>query len=324
MLLLAMTGCGVGGSLKARRIAREGNALYNNSEYRKAVEKYREAIDLDPETPNVYLNLGFALFSLYNPDSKDERDKDVASEAVAAFDHHLKQAPTDEKAKSFRIKTLLRAAARDPALADKAYALFVELLRQKPDDQEARNYLVSLFIDAKRYKQAVEYFEPHLKEKPDDLTTMKILAVIADKSGEIDEAMRWYHRRGEAAKDAATQAPLFYEVATYVWNFLHYQPDKSQSIAGIKWADQGIEAAKTAMSLQKDYAEAMVYANLLYLERSGREPGEQGKYFDQKLAYDLRVEAGKIMAVRTATKTQGKAEGGHATDGQPAPKNGAP
>src|SRR5258707_1148246 len=104
LVAAVMTGCGAADSLKARRIAREGNALYNAGEYRPAIEKYRQAIDLDPTTPNVYLNLGFALFSVYNPDSKDEQDKNVAAEAVAAFERHLLTVPTDEKAKSFRIK----------------------------------------------------------------------------------------------------------------------------------------------------------------------------------------------------------------------------
>lgn len=292
-LCLLTSACGAADALEARRIAREGNAAYRDGDYAVAIDRYKRAIALDPETPNVHLNLGYALFSAYNPDSGAELDKQRATEAVAAFEHHLVQVPTDEKARTYRIKMLLRAAPYDPALADKAYASFVELLSRNPDDVEVKQYLVSLFIETKAYRKAVTYYADKL-----DAATMKILAVIADKSGEIDEAIGWYRKRAEAAANNGEKAPLFYELGTYVWNLLHYSPDKTKAVEGIRFADLGIEATKRAMALQPDYAEAMVYGNLLYLERANREPSEQGRDIDLRLAYDLRTAAGKLFAAR--------------------------
>lgn len=297
LVLLLVPACGALDTVKARQLAREGNALYRASDFHGAIARYHEAIAIDPTTPNVYLNLGYALFSVYDPSSKDPADLKAAAEAVEAFDRHLLQVPKDEKAKAFRIKILLRAAPNDPATADKAYQHFVELLAQNPNDHEVRQFLVTLFIDCRRYANAVKHYEPQLKAKPDDVETMKILAIIADKAGETQEAVEWYRRRAESApKDA--QASLFYELGTYAWNTLHYQPDKAKGVDAVKLADQGIEAERIAMSLKPEYAEAMAYANLLYLKRAAQEPTEQGKYFSEQLAYEFRTESARILGAR--------------------------
>lgn len=307
--LAAAAGCGALDTVKARQLAREGNAAYRASDYPAAVAKYREAAKLDPDTPNLYLNLGYALFSIYDPANPAARQ--FAAEAIDAFDKHLAQSPKDEKARSFRIKILLRAAPTDPAMADKAYAYFNELLKQNPADVEVRQFLVTLFIDSKRYDQAVTHFGPALQANPKDLETMKILAIVADKSGRVQEAADWYRRRAQAAP-AEKQATLFYELGTYLWNVLQYQPHHASGIGGLKLADQGIEACRTAMSLKPEYAEAMAYANLLYLKRAAQEPNEQGKYFSEMLAFELRTEAGKILGARKEKEGAKPAEGGAA------------
>ncbi len=297
-MVLLGTACGALDTVKARQLARDGNALYRASDYHGAIAKYREAIRIDPATPNVYLNLGYALFSVYDPQSDKPESRDAASEAIAAFDQHLLRSPGDDKAKSFRIKILLRAAPKDRAAADKAFALFSELLAQNPQDSEARQFLVTLFIDCRWYGQAEKYFETALKQKPDDLETMKVLAIIADKSGETQAAVDWYRKRAEASANPVSRAALFYELGTYVWNLMQYQPDRAKGIDGIRLADQGIEACRRAMALKAEYAEAMVYGNLLYLKRGPLETNEQARYFDENLAFQLRTEAAKIFSAR--------------------------
>jgi tetratricopeptide (TPR) repeat protein len=292
MLLIALLpACGAVDSLKARRTAREGNAFYAAQDYKAAIAKYHDAIALDPNTPNVYLNLGYSLFNIYRPESADQVEKTAAAEASVAFEKHLTQQPDDTKAQTFRIKTLLRAAPTDPVLADKAQELFISMLERRPNDEEARQYLVSLLIDTKRYSQAVEYFS-----KNEDAATMKILAIIADRSDKIDEAIKWYRRRAELANDQKEKAELYYELGTYLWNVLHYRTDQSPGYDGIRFADLGIEATKRAMTLRADYAEAHVYTNLLYLERAAREPSDYGKEVDQRIAFEFRTKAAKLMA----------------------------
>ncbi|MCK6547859.1 tetratricopeptide repeat protein [Myxococcota bacterium] len=293
--MVLLPACGLVDKLSARRTAREGNTLYANADFKGAVHKYREAITLDPETPNVYLNLGFALYNLYRPGSDDEVERNAAAEASKAFAKHSAIDPKDTKATTFRIKTLLRAAPEDPALADEAQALFESMLAKTATDAEARQYLVAVFVEAKRYRQAVLYYTPELEKNPKNIEAMKILAIVADKSGLVDEAIHWYRKRAEVTEDKAARAVLEYETATYVWNLLHYSPDRTAGVAGLRWADLGIEAAKRAIALKPDYGEAFVYANLLYLARANREATDHGKEACQRVAYEFRSEAAKLL-----------------------------
>ncbi len=301
-------GCGLWDTIQARQLAREGNALYLKSDYHNAIEKYRQALELDPDTPNLQLNLGYSYFSIYNPNSDSEQDRRAAKEAVEYFSRHLERHPDDENARIFQIKTLLTAAPSDPGLADRALKTFLKMLQKNPDDHEARQYLITLFIDCKRYEDAVKFFESDLRQKPDDIETMKILAIIADKSDKVQEAIEWYWRRADVSEDPQKQALLFYEIGTYTWNMLHYQPDRVTGAAAIKVADQGIEACRRAMQLKEKYAEAIVYANLLYLKRAVYETEEVGRTWDQAIAFELRVEAGKILGERKKKAKQAKLE----------------
>ena len=308
ILSLCGAGCGLWDTIEARQLAREGNSLYLKSDYHNAIDKYQQAVLLDPDTPNLQLNLGYSFFSIYNPSSESEQDRRAAREAVEHFSKHLERHPGDENARIFQIKTLLTAAPSDPELADRALNTFLKMLSKNPQDHEARQYLITLFIDCKRYEDAVKFFQDKLQQKPDDVETMKILAIIADKSDRIQEAIEWYWRRAEVTEDQEKKALLFYEIGTYTWNMLHYQPDRVLGPAAIKVADQGIEACRYAMQLKEKYAEALVYANLLYLKRAVYETEEAGRTWDHAIAFEYRVEAGKILGERKKKAEQAKQE----------------
>ncbi len=301
-LFLFSAGCDV---IKARELAREGNEAYLALDYRTAIEKYKQAQKLDPETPNLYLNLGYSYFSIFNPTSKNPLERNAAGKAVWAFEQHLNRNPDDDAARVFEIKTLLKAAPSDKKMADKALSTFLDMLKHNPQDHEARQYLITLFIDCHRYQDAVEFFKKDLEAKPDDVQTMKILAIIADKSEKSQDALEWYWRRAEVMTDQEKKALMFYEVGTYVWNLLHYQPDRMKGIEALKFADQGLEACRRAMALKDKYAEAMIYANLLFLKRALYETDEQSKAMDQYEAFELRKAAGLILKER---KEKQKAE----------------
>lgn len=311
VLAYSICSCGLTDTIKARQLAREGNALYNASDYHGAIEKYIEARKLDPDTPNLFLNLGYSYFSIYAPEAADVQDRQAAHEAIAAFEEHLRRFPNDENARSFKIKTLLKAAPYDVKFANQAKDLFIEMLRENPSDHEARQWLINLFIDCKRYDDALDFYKPVLQTTSDTIEAMKILAIIADKSNYLQEAVDWYWRRAMVTQEPEKKALFFYEVSTYIWNLLQYQPDRVGGMVAIRLVDQGIEAAKRATKLKDNYAEAMVYGNLLYLKRAQFEPDELSTSWDLEAAYDLRSEAGKIISERRKEDPQPDQANGH-------------
>lgn len=312
-----LAGCDL---IEARGLAREGNEAYLAYDYRKAIEKYLAAAKINPQTPNLYLNLGYSYFSIFDPASDAAAEKAAATKAVEAFEKHLAVQPDDDAARVFQIKTLIKAAPYDEKMADRALATFLAMLEKDPKDHEARQYLITLFIDCQRYEDAVAFFQKDLAKKPDDVETMKILAIIADKSKRTQEALEWYWKRATAVEDAEKKAVMFYEVGTYAWNLLHYQPDRVKGVDAIKLADQGIEACRQAMALKAKYAEAMIYANLLFLKRALFETDEQGRAMDQLVAFELRKAAGQILMERKKAKAAqegGQPEAGSQSGDEP-------
>ncbi|MBW2701121.1 MAG: tetratricopeptide repeat protein [Deltaproteobacteria bacterium] len=321
LLTSLSAGCGLWDTVQARQLARDGNDLYKRSDYKGAVEKYLEARSLDPETPNLFLNLGYAYFSIYDMGE----DETAAAKAILAFEEYLKRQPEDKDVQVFLIKTLLRAAPSDDKMADRALNTFLDMLKKNPADHEARQYLITLFIECKRYEDAVRFFGKDLENKPDDVETMKILAIIADKSKMTQAAVDWYWRRAEALSAPEKKALMLYEVGTYAWNLLHYQPRRHVGIEAIKLADQGIEACRQAMALKEKYAEAMIYGNLLFLKRALYDADEQGRFIAQARAFEMRKAAGAILAERKKqkqAKEEKAKEGNEASDSSEAkPKN---
>jgi Flp pilus assembly protein TadD len=298
-LCFALLGCGLPDAIRARRLAREGNGRYLDGDYAGAIAKYLEAQKVDPETPNLYLNLGYAYFSIFKPDEAGA-DHGIrnALAAIDAFEQHLRRNPNDEAARVFQSKILLKAAPYDESIADHAMEIFLGLLKKNPKDVEARQYLISLFIDCKRYDDAVAFFGAELERNPGDAEAMKILAVIAERCKRTQDAVGWYLARAKIAARQEQKAEFLYEVGTYIWGLLHYHPERVAEAEALPLIEQGLAATRQAMALKKDYAEAMAYTNLLLLKRADREPTEEAKYKDQMEALQLRREAERILRQR--------------------------
>jgi tetratricopeptide (TPR) repeat protein len=298
-VLFLVAGCGLPDLIEARSLAREGNALYREGDYKGAIQKYLEAQKVDPETPNLYLNLGYAYFSIFKPDT-DGGDHGIqnALKAIDVFEKHLQRNPSDEAARVFLAKTLLKAAPYDKGIADHAHDVFIDLLEKNPNDVEARQYLISLFIDCQRYEDAVAFFAPQLRKNPGDTESMKILAVIAERCKRTNDAVGWYLKRAEVSKEPEKKAVALYEVGTYIWGLLHYHPERAPGDEAPALIEKGLAATRQAMSLKKDYAEAMAYTNLLLLKRVPYQPTEEAKYQDQVAALELRQEAERILKQR--------------------------
>jgi tetratricopeptide (TPR) repeat protein len=304
-LLTTLAGCGLPDVIRARSLARDGNKLYLDGDYKGAIDKYLQAEKIDPETPNLYLNLGYAYYSIFKPDTSDT-DKGIqyALHAIDVFGKHLQRNPHDEAARVFQAKILLKAAPFDKSIADNALRTFRELLAKNPDDVEARQYLISLFIDCQRYDDAVAFFQPLLAKNPRDTDSMKILAIIAEKCHRTQDAISWYLKRAEVEPREEKKAEFLYEVGTYAWGLLHYHPDRATPEESQALIETGLNATQKAMTLKKNYAEAMAYTNLLLLKRVNYDLTDEAKYQDQMLALQLREEAGRILKKRKADSGQ--------------------
>jgi len=69
---VALAGCDRIGMLKAKMAFKSANTLYQQQDYRKAVEKYEEALSADPNLTYAYFFLGNSYDNLYKTGRKGE------------------------------------------------------------------------------------------------------------------------------------------------------------------------------------------------------------------------------------------------------------
>ena len=73
---LSLVACGQVGKLQGKKAFKEANVFYQQQEYKKAAERYEEAVKADPELSVAYFYLGNSYDNLYKPSRKGEAEND--------------------------------------------------------------------------------------------------------------------------------------------------------------------------------------------------------------------------------------------------------
>jgi tetratricopeptide (TPR) repeat protein len=90
LLSLAACGCSVFNKLKARDHLNKGVNAYRNAQFQPAIMHFKEAVRLDPTLLNARLYLATAYAQQYIPGGDSEDNKQVAQQAIDAFQDVLK------------------------------------------------------------------------------------------------------------------------------------------------------------------------------------------------------------------------------------------
>src|SRR5919106_4998677 len=98
-LAVAAAGCSQVGGLKAKMAFKDANALYQQQDYRKAAEKYEEALQADPNIgrQGAYFFLGNSYDNLYKPARKGEAVNDEL--LTKAIDYYKRAAEQEQDPK---------------------------------------------------------------------------------------------------------------------------------------------------------------------------------------------------------------------------------
>jgi tetratricopeptide (TPR) repeat protein len=96
-LLLALAACGCD-KLKARDHLNKGVQAYRNAQFQPAIMHFKEAVKLDPTLLNARLYLATAYAQQYVPGGDSEDNKQIAQQAIDAFQDVLKMDPNNTTA----------------------------------------------------------------------------------------------------------------------------------------------------------------------------------------------------------------------------------
>jgi tetratricopeptide (TPR) repeat protein len=261
---VALAGCSQVAGLKGKMAFKDANALYQQQDYRKAAEKYEEALAADPNLTAAYFFLGNSYDNLFKPARRGEAANDQL--LTKAIENYKKAAELeqDPKIKKLALEYLVAAYGpdkmNDPTQAEPMVQRMIEL-----DPKDPANYfaLAKIYEDTGNYEQAEATLIKAREAKPNDPAVYMQLAGYYNRQGEFEKTI-------EALEARTQQEPnnpeAFYTIATYYWDKAYRDfrlPDAEKK----KYVESGVAAVDKAISLKNDYMEALVYKNLLLVSR---------------------------------------------------------
>jgi tetratricopeptide (TPR) repeat protein len=339
-LVLAGTGCDL---VKAKAAFKDGNKLYREENYRKAIEEYATAVELKPDFAEAHFYLASSHQSLYRPGKEAVENRMHLDKAIEHFEKSLEVNKNDSPSlQQLRINTLgaLTAIYSDPPLQDyeKALGFAEQLVKDNPDDTRNLYAMANLYEKFGRIAEAQATYEKVMAQNAQDAKACGALAAFYNKPLWDDKGEIWLEgtstgpRRAKFGEAIATLEKCadidasdpsgHYKVATFYWDKAYRDPlisDKEKN----EYADKGIDAVNVALETKPDYWEAIISKGLLYRVKAQVAPSmaERKKFLEQALilqkqALDLRKEqqaaagGGAAGAEGAPTGTGGGTEGG--------------
>ncbi|MCP4148805.1 MAG: tetratricopeptide repeat protein [bacterium] len=178
-------------NLTANYHIQKANSAYKEEKYKKAVEEYEKALELNPKLTNLYIYIGTGCSSLYRPMKTDDKNKNLGEKAVefllkareafpdkeeiviALGDIHDKMNQFEESEKyykmimdkepdnpkSYYILADFYSKYNKPELAEAMYAKRIAL---DVNDPEGYYYYASWAGERRQWDKSIEYHEKRI------------------------------------------------------------------------------------------------------------------------------------------------------------------
>ena len=325
-LALALVGCDL---VQAKAAFKDGNRLYKEENYRRAIEEYEKAVKLKPDFAEAHFYLASSEQSLYRPGKEGEENRVRLERAVQHYEKSLEVNKADtENLKQVRLNTLgaLTAMYSDPPLTnyEKALGFAEQLVKDNPDDAKNLYAMANLYEKFGRVPEAEQTYVKVTEQNPSDAKACGALAAFYNKPLWDEAGAVWVENVSKGARRAkfanaiatlercagldAADPSGYYKLAMFFWDKAYRDPllgDKEKN----EFADKGIEAVDISLQAKPDYWEAIITKGLLYRVKAqvAPSPAARKQYLEQavllqKQAMELRKEAQAATAAGAAAE----------------------
>ncbi len=259
-LLLPLASCTWFKELQAVKRFKEAHILYQRQDYRNAALAYEEVIAGDPDLTTAYFYLANSYDNLYKPSRRGEEENDgFLNKAIENY----KLAVSHEQDQNMQVLSMqyLVAAYGSDKLNDPSSAepVLLEMIDLDPSDTANYFALAKLYEDAGQYGLAESSLTDAREVRPNDSAVYLQLAGFFNRQGEFERTI-------EALETRASYDPenpeAYYTIATYFWEkaFRDFRLTDDEKLVHVH---SGLDAVEKALDLRGNYAEALVYKNIL-------------------------------------------------------------
>lgn len=263
LLFLPLAGCQ---KLKARVELKQGNALYQEHNYKEALAEFQQGLALDPSATFAWRSVGFAALAQFRPGNTNPENLRYADVAIDAFKKYLA-----------------------------AY----------PDDQKIEEHLVSTLVNAERNDQALEYLRELRAKRPGDPGLDRGIIRILVTTGRLQEAFDWLEKEAGRMK-GEDRAGLYYVIGVTAWDKSYKEGLLMNAAVRTTLIDLGLRSLERALEISPDNYDAMSYYNLLWREKAKIEldPVRQQEYQAKAEEWMQKASVLRKQAQEAAAKPQ--------------------
>jgi tetratricopeptide (TPR) repeat protein len=269
-----LVGCSQLGVLRARKAIKEAHVLYQQQDYKKAAERYEEAVANDPTLSAAYFYLGNSYDQLFKPSRKGEAQNDEYLKK--AIDNYRKCADMekDPLLRKRSLEYLVNAYGPDK-LGDpgQAVPIIEEMIKLEPTEPTNYFMLATMYENGGNYEVAEQQLLKAKEMRPSSADVYMQLAGFYNRLGEFEKTMQALDDR---ASKEPTNPEAFHTIAAYYWEKA-YRDFRLKDAEKMKYIELGLSAEDKALQLKPDYVDALTYKNLLLRSKAlvVKNPAEQ-------------------------------------------------
>lgn len=324
-LVLLSVGCDL---VRAKAAFKDGNRLYKEENYRKAIDEYEKAVALKPDFAEAHFYLASSQQSLYRPGKEGDENRMRLDKAIEHYEKALElNKANTPNLQQVRLNTLgaLTAIYSEPPLSnyEKALGFAEQLVKDNPNDLKNLYAMANLYEKFNRVAEAEQTYLKVVEQNPKDVKACGALAAFYNKALWDEQGQVWVEGTSKGARRAKFEAAIgtlakcaeidptdpsgHYKLAMFYWDKAYRDPmlgDKEKN----EYADKGIEAVNKSLETKPDYWEAIITKGLLYRVKAVVAPNAAARkqYLDQavllqKQAIDIRKEAQAATAAGAGT-----------------------
>lgn len=324
--LLVVVGIGCS-TVKAKAAFKDGNKLYKEENYRKAIAEYEKAVALKPDFAEAHFYLASSHQSLFRPGKEGDENRMHLDKAVEYYEKSLETNKNNSpQLQQLRVNALaaLTAIYAEPPQQnfEKALGYAEQLVKDNPNDTKNLYAMANLYEKFGRVNESEQTYEKAAQLNPNDPKACGTLANFYNKALWDEQGNAWVEGQSKGARRVkfekavgtlercadldATDPKGHNTLAMFYWDKAYRDPLLSDQTKN-EYADKGLVAVDNALKTKPDYWEAIVSKGLLYRVKAqfAKNPADRKKFLDQaqllqKQAMELRKEQQAAQAGEAA------------------------